>query len=434
MLETVRHNSPVWRPYTQERTTPLPPLVTHAKGAWLHLEDGQKVLDGVSSWWVSIHGHANEEIAEAIYQQALTLEHVLGGSFIHTPGLLLAEKLLPLLPQNFKKIFFSDNGSTAVEVALKIAYQYWINQGVTTRKRFLSFEEGYHGDTVGAMSVSAPSPFNTKFRELLFSCSYTPFPWTYENDPDIEEKESTCLEALQKILEEEAGTFAGMILEPLIQGAGGMRFCRPKFLKDATQLAQKYGLLVIYDEVFTGFGRTGDWFACTKAETSPDLICLSKALTGGFLPMAVTAATQKVYEAFLSENPQDALFHGHTYYANPLGCAASLKSLEILEKNISGFQLMEGRHLKGLERLAQLPAVQRARACGTIAAFDLRTEGADGYLNPLGKIAAKKALERNLLIRPLGNTVYLAPPYNISQEELDFCYDVLFEVISLIAP
>ncbi|HLB57893.1 MAG TPA: adenosylmethionine--8-amino-7-oxononanoate transaminase, partial [Gammaproteobacteria bacterium] len=294
-----RDRATIWHPYTQHQTTPLPLSIVRAKEAYLFDESHHRYLDLISSWWVNIHGHAHPEIAKAIYEQALTLEHVIFSGFTHEPAVLLAEELLQLLPPHFSKIFYSDNGSTAIEVALKMAYQFWRNQGVSTRQRFMVFENGYHGDTVGAMSLGKGSQFFKEFDDLLFKVDLFPYPATWIEDNNICEKEEKTLEKIADYLEKYGHETAALIIEPLIQGAGGMRLCRPLFLKKLETLLRTYNILMIYDEVMTGFGRTGNTFACQKAQTQPDIICLAKGLTGGFLPLAVTACREDIYQAFL---------------------------------------------------------------------------------------------------------------------------------------
>jgi adenosylmethionine-8-amino-7-oxononanoate aminotransferase len=292
----------LWYPYTQAKTAPEPLKVKSAQGAWLELQDGSRLLDCISSWWVNLHGHAHPHMAAAIYRQAKQLEHVIFAGFTHDPAEQLAEQLVNLLPAPLSRVFFSDNGSTAVEVALKMAYQYWQNQG-QSRQKFLAFEGAYHGDTVGAMAVGARSLFSQVFADLLFEVEFVPFPDTDLSDTEAESREAQAIEAIAQKLQTHA--YAGIIIEPLVQGAGGMRMCRPAFLQKLRHLTQQFETLLIADEVMTGFGRTGDWFACTKAAIAPDIICLSKGLTGGFLPMA-----------------------GHRLHRHPLPCLLQRRSAE----------------------------------------------------------------------------------------------------------
>ncbi|QYO63410.1 aminotransferase class III-fold pyridoxal phosphate-dependent enzyme [Leptolyngbya sp. 7M] len=272
----------LWYPYTQAKTAPPPLKVKSAQGIWLELEDGRRVMDCISSWWVNLHGHAHPEIAAAIYQQATTLEQVIFAGLTHDPAEQLAEQLLQHLPSGLNRVFYSDNGSTAVEVALKMAYQYWVNQEVKLveqRGTFIVFSGAYHGDTFGTMAVGARSLFSQVFSDLLFQVEYVPFPATYLGDTTVQSQEDAVLELLKTKLEQLP--YAGILIEPLVQGAGGMRMCRTEFLQRLRQIANQFNTLLIFDEVMTGFGRTGDWFACVKSNVQPDIICLSKGITGG---------------------------------------------------------------------------------------------------------------------------------------------------------
>ena len=423
-------DSRLWMPYTQMKTAPAPPLVRSGKGAVLELEDGRRILDCISSWWVTLHGHAQPEIARAICAQANELEQVIPAGFTHEPAEQLAHRLVEKLPPSLSRVFYSDNGSTAVEIALKMALQYWKNQGVQNRTRFLSFSGSYHGDTLGAMSVGAPSLFNEAFREVLFEVDYVPFPATFRDDADAAARESRTLQRLELLLEKKSAHYAAMILEPLVQGAAGMRLCRSTFLQRLEELLQHYGILVIYDEVMVGFGRTGEWFACGKAGTRPDLICLAKGLTGGFTPLAATVCTEQVYDAFYSDDPRKALYHGHSYCANPIGCAAALASMELLEKTQDRFRRMASWHDEKMSDLASNSHLHHLRICGTIAAMDLDVGDAPGYLHEVGPILRERFLERGFLLRPLGNVIYILPPYCIDRTQLDSIYDCIEEVVA----
>jgi adenosylmethionine-8-amino-7-oxononanoate aminotransferase len=419
--------SHIWYPFTQAKTSPLPLKVKSARGVWLDLDNGHRILDCISSWWVNIHGHAHPKIAQAIYEQANCLEQVIFAGFTHEPAEELAAKLLSYLPNPLSRVFFSDNGSTAVEVALKMAYQYWVNQN-QKRHQFLAFTGAYHGDTIGAMSVGSRSLFSQVFSDLLFQVSYIPFPETYIGDEHILEKEHQSLTLLEQFLAQDPSC-AGVIIEPLIQGAGGMRMCRPEFLQQVQKITHQHKILLIFDEVMTGFGRTGDWFACRKAAVTPDIICLSKGLTGGFLPLAVTVCTETIYHAFYSEDPIHTFYHGHSYTANPLGCAAALASLSLLEEHASAFQTMEQKHTAHFHKLQGIPTLEKLRVTGTIAAMDIKTSEAPGYLNHVSLIIREKAIRQGLLLRPLGQVLYLLPPYCITDDELDFVYEGIQSIL-----
>lgn len=420
----------VWHPFTQAQTAPDPIPITSAKGIRLYAEDGREFLDLISSWWVNLHGHAHPTIAAAIAKQAHTLEQVIFAGFTHQPAAQLAHELVQRLPAGLTRVFFSDDGSTAVEVALKMALQYWRNQGEAQRTRFLAFEGGYHGDTVGAMSVGRGSDFFSTYGSLLFEVGLLPYPQTWDGDADVVSKEQAALAVLDAYLAQHGETLAGVIIEPLVQGAAGMRMCRPEFLQQLAAKLRAAGILLIFDEVMTGFGRTGAMFAAIKAQVMPDLICLSKGLTAGFLPMSVTVASEAIYAAFLGENFDRALIHGHSFTANPLGCAAALASLQVFEdeQTLAKLPQIEAWHRQGLAQLAGHPAVQHVRVTGTIAAFDVVTTDA-GYTSAVGAKLKAFFHERGLLLRPLGNVVYLLPPYCVTQDELALAYQTIGEAL-----
>lgn len=417
----------IWHPFTQEKTAEFPIAIKKAYGSYLYDENGKSYLDLISSWWVNLYGHAHPEIAKAIYEQSITLEHVIFAGFTHKPAVELCEKLHALLPKVLSKFFFSDNGSTAVEVALKMAYQYWYNQGNIKRTIFLSFEGGYHGDTFGAMSVGAKSGFHNAFTKLLFSVLTVPFPETWDGDKEVESKEKHALKVLQNHLNTSSNKIAAFILEPLVQGASGMRMCRPEFINKIINLINKYNILIIFDEIMTGFGRTGTNFAFEQTEIIPDFLCLSKGLTGGFLPLALTVTTEKLYEAFLDKDFAKAFAHGHSYTANPLGCAAAIASLNLLIKpeTPKAIKKINNAHKEGLDLLKTCPGIKCTRVIGTIAAFDVHNYSIAQKL----KI---KCLEQELLIRPLGNSVYLLPPYSISDLELKETYRKIENILKSI--
>lgn len=417
----------LWYPYTQAKTAPEPLKVTSAQGVWLELETGEQILDCISSWWVNLHGHAHPKIAEAIYHQAQQLEQVIFAGFTHNPAEQLATQLVARLPASLTRVFYSDNGSTAIEVALKMAYQYWSNQG-QPRTTFLAFEGAYHGDTFGAMAVGARSLFTDAFTPLLFDVAFIPYPATHLQDDSADQTEQAILQQIQQTLTQQPQRYAGIIIEPLVQGVAGMQMCRPSFLQQLQKIAQAHNTLLIFDEVMTGFGRTGDWFACTKSQVNPDIICLSKGITGGFLPFSATISTEAIYEVFYSDDPQKTLYHGHSYAANPLGCAAALASLELMVENEPAFKQMETHHKTHLTKLADHPRLKNLRVTGTIAAMDLITEN-PGYLNQLSLEIRKRAIAQKLLLRPLGNVLYIMPPYCITQDELAFIYQGISTIL-----
>jgi len=423
----------IWHPYTQHQTASLSLPIVSGQGAYLFDAQGKRYLDLISSWWVNIHGHGHPQIAHAIYEQALQLEQVIFAGFTHPPAVTLAEQLLRLLPSAFKKVFYSDNGSTAVEVALKMAHQYWRHQGEKKRTRFLAFSGGYHGDTFGAMSVGRSSHFFQHFSELLFQVDIAPYPETWEGDDHIIQKEQDALAWLDHYFNQFPSEVAAVIIEPLIQGASGMRVCRPEFLRALEALTHRYGILTIYDEVMTGFGRTGELFACTKSGTQPDIICLSKGLTGGFLPLAVTACQEYLYQAFLGPSMDAALVHGHSYTANPLGCAAAIASLQLLteESTQKQIRLIEATHREMLRDMESLSCIEKRRHCGTIAAFNVTASEEYGSLK--SQQWREVFLERGLLIRPLGSVVYFLPPYCVPTDALREAYAEVIEFFKELA-
>ena len=403
----------IWHPYTQEALDGPPIEIDRGEGAWLHTTDGRRLLDGISSWWVNLHGHAHPLIAEAIAKQARKLEQVIFAGFTHEPAEELSARLGAIVPASLTRLFFSDNGSTAVEVALKIAVQFWHNQGRPRKRAIVALEHAYHGDTIGAMSVSADSPFTAPFDALRLPVLRV-----------------HSVEDLQKLLAERDREIAALIVEPLIQGAGGMIVHSVEFLKQLRDLSARHDVLFIADEVFTGFGRTGKMFACDVAGVAPDLMCLSKGLTGGFLPLAVTLCSEKIYQAFYSDDRSRTFFHGHSYSGNPLGCAAAIASLKVFETEpvFERIANIERIHRERMPALEKNPAVANVRILGTIAALELRA-GDPGYLSSLRARLYSFFVENGVLLRPLGNVVYVVPPYVMTPDELHQLYDVMGKAV-----
>ena len=405
----------LWHPTTQVALADPPPRVVAGRGVWLELEDGRALIDGISSWWVTLHGHGEPTIAAAIAAQATRLEQVIFANFRHPTAERLAERLSALT--GLQRLFFSDNGSTAVEVALKIAWQWWRNQGAP-RSQLIAFEGAYHGDTMGAMALGERSLFSAPFDPLLFQVARAPWPATWWDDTEVERKEVEALNKLEHLLETPT---AAVILEPLLQGASGMRQVRPGFLREVERRVRQAGALLIADEVLMGFGRGGALFASTLAGLTPDLMALSKGLTGGFLPMGVTMASERLHAGFIGTDPRLTLYHGHSFTANPLGCAAALASLDLLQAKPERYQQFVTRHTPLLEELAQHRLVRQPRCLGTVAAFDVQA-GEVGYLNPVGKQIQRHCLQQGVYLRPLGSVVYLLPPLCISNRQLEHCY------------
>jgi adenosylmethionine-8-amino-7-oxononanoate aminotransferase len=425
-LLTERDRAVIWHPYTQHKGF-LPPIpVIKGEGTLLFDDTGKTYIDAISSWWVNIHGHAHPYIAEKIYRQALQLEHVIFTGFTHEPAVTLAERLLPLLPGDFSRVFYSDNGSTAVEVAIKMAIQFWGNRGggpgesarngtrTGQRKKILAFHHSYHGDTFGAMSVSERGLFTDAFRDYLFEPVF------------IETPNPENIDKLRALIRTEAHEIACIIYEPLLQAAGGMRMYDAASMDMLLETIKGQGILVIADEVLTGFGRTGKNFAGEYLKQKADIICLSKGLTGGTMALGVTASTERIFDAFLSDDKRKTLFHGHSFTANPLACSAALASLDLfLDPDcLHRIANIAQRHTEFLETIRPYPIVREARSLGTVLAFELNT-GQDGYTNTIGQQITAAALDAGIYLRPLGNTVYFMPPYCITQKEMDQVYEFL---------
>ncbi len=407
----------IWHPFTPLEGAPEPLFVESAQGVYLHLKDGRKVIDAVSSWWVNIHGHSNAVIAQAIGDQAKKLEHVIFAGFTHEPAIRLSENLLSILPKNQSKIFFSDNGSTAVEVALKMAIQFWHNQGITSKKKIIATDGAYHGDTFGSMSVGERGAFTDAFSPYLFEVAFLDF-------PAKENEEKVIRDFEQKLLNDEVGVF---IYEPLVQGAAGMRMYSVEVLDRLISLAQKHGVVCIADEVFTGFGRTGKLFASDYLKTQPDIIAVSKGITGGFLPLGVTSCSSRIVEAFKSPEASKTFFHGHSYTANPLACAAANASFELLmsDECQNDIQRISESHLQFISKTQNHKAIKDLRSRGTILAIELQTKEETSYFSEMREKIYPFFLEKNILLRPLGNVIYVLPPYVVTNNELNIVYGAI---------
>lgn len=409
----------IWHPYTQMKgALPQIPIVK-GEGVYLIDENDNRYIDAVSSWWVNIHGHANTHIATKVSSQLLQLEHVIFAGFTHEPAVLLAERLLPLLPGKQEKVFYSDNGSTAVEVALKMCFQYWSNKGDMYRKKVLAFKDAYHGDTFGAMSVSGRSIFTQPFNELLFDVEFIDLP----NSENISNLKSHISHLKSEL--------ACFIFEPLILGAGGMQMYEAQYLDELISICHENEILCIADEVMTGFGRTGTYFACEQLKTNPDLFCLSKGLTGGTMPLGVTTCNDKIFEAFLSDDKLKTLYHGHSFTANPVACAASLASLDILldKKTLANIKRIEEQHALFRNKIANHPKVKTSRQTGTIIAIEWETGESTTYLSSLRDKLYNYFLNKGIVLRPLGNIIYILPPYIITNEELTYIYNTIIQAL-----
>jgi adenosylmethionine-8-amino-7-oxononanoate aminotransferase len=415
----------IWHPCTQMKdheTLPLIPI-KNGRGVWLYDFEGNRYLDAISSWWVNLFGHANQKISQAITKQSKELEHVLLAGFTHRPAIELAKKLVEISPKALKKVFFADNGSSAIEVALKMSFHYHKNMG-EKRELFLSLTNSYHGETLGALSVGDVWLYKETYKPLLIKNIQTPVPKNQTKEATDE-----AIQALEAILKKHGKDISAFIVEPLIQGAGGMHIYSSQYLKRAYNLIKTYGIHLIADEIMTGFGRSGTMFASEQAGISPDFMTLSKGITGGFLPLSVVLTTDEIYQAFYCDYEKyKAFLHSHSYTGNPLACSASLATLDIFE---SEDILKKNRDksiqiLEGLKRFEKLERVKNIRGLGMVFAFDI-----DGYSpkKRIGLEVYKFGLKNQVLLRPLGNTIYFMPPYIINSDEIELMLGVAFDAI-----
>ncbi|MFN3968919.1 adenosylmethionine--8-amino-7-oxononanoate transaminase [Flavobacterium sp.] len=412
-----------WHPYTQHKTTGLLPAIVKGEGALLWDDNGKEFIDAIASWWVNPFGHSNKVIADAIYTQLTTLEHVLFGGFTHNKAVELSEKLLSILPANQKKIFYSDNGSTAVEVALKGALQFYYNQGAK-RTKVIAFEDAFHGDTFGAMAASGITFYTEAFQGSMLEVVRIPVP-TVGN-------EERSLKALTNLVATKE--YAAFIFEPLVQGAAGMVMYAAEVLDQMIALCQKHQVFTIADEVMTGFGKTGKTFACDYLQNKPDIMCLSKALTGGTIPMAITTFAQEIFDGFYNDDVNKALFHGHTFTANPTGCAAALASIGLLEtaEMQNNITRINAQHLAFAQKMNSHPKVKTTRVLGVIFALEIKTDGAESYYGSMRMKLYNFFIEHGVILRPVGNIVYILPPYIISNEQLEKVYGIVEDAVEMI--
>lgn len=406
----------IWHPYTQHKTAKPPVAIEKAEGALVWDVDGKEYIDAIASWWVNPFGHSNRFIADAIYKQLTTLEHVLFGGFTHEPAIKVAEQLLEMLPSNQQKVFFSDNGSTSVEVAIKAALQYFFNKG-EMRKTIIAFEDAFHGDTFAAMAASGISLYTQAFKGMFIDVVRIPVP--------VSGKEEKSKSALRKVIAE--NSCAAFIFEPLVLGAAGMVMYEPGILDELISICKQNDVLTVADEVMTGFGKTGKTFACDYLTQQPDAICLSKALTGGTIPMAITTFTQEIFDAFYSDDINKALFHGHTFTANPTGCAAALAAFELLKSEEIRTNLIRINKTQSAfaESIRKHPKVYASRVLGTIMALEIKTEGESAYYGELRNKLYDFFIENGVILRPVGNIVYVLPPYIMTDEQLGKVYAVI---------
>ena len=418
-----RDHEIIWHPYTQMQTAALPIGIVRGEGSLLYSEAGDVYLDAVSSWWVTIHGHSHPYIAEKVAAQVKELDHVLFAGFTHRPAVELAEKLLTILPPNQKRIFYSDNGSTAVEVALKMAIQFWENQGIRKR-RIVAFRDSYHGDTFGAMSVSSRSAFTQPFVQYLFEVDFLDVP--------VAGKEQLVIAQLHEILKKE--DVAAFIFEPLLLGTAGMVMYAPAVLDELLEICQQNNIITIADEVMTGFGRTGKNFATDFLKNQPDIMCFSKGLTGGVMALGVTSCTAAIYEAFLSDNPAKTFFHGHSFTANPIACATALASLDLFLDSTcqENMQRISHQHAQFRAQLINHQSIKESRQLGTVLAIEFNV-GETSYFNNIRLKLYQYALDNRVILRPLGNIIYVMPPYCTTNEQLAQIYRVVTGMLTLTA-
>lgn len=416
LLEVDKKN--IWHPFTPLLSESEPLLVTSAEGVYLNTSDNRKIIDAISSWWVNLHGHSHPYIAEAIAAQAKKLEHVIFAGFTHEPAIKLSENLLSILPNNISKIFFSDNGSTSVEVALKMAMQYWHNQGIN-RKGIIAIDGAYHGDTFGSMAIGERSIFSKPFSDYLFDVEFIDFP-TLQNEEEVYSAFKN------KIDTQNVGVF---IYEPLVQGASGMRMYSASFLDKLIDYAQQHQVICIADEVFTGFGRTGKLFASDYLKAKPDIMAVSKGITGGSMALGVTAVSNKIIKAFETNDFLKTFFHGHSYTANPLACAAANASFDLLMKSEcqNNIKRITKQHLTIIDKLKSRKSIKDIRSLGTILAIEMISSENTSYSNYLREEISEYFINRNILLRPLGNIFYLVPPYCITEEQLESIYEKIDE-------
>ncbi|HVM76160.1 MAG TPA: adenosylmethionine--8-amino-7-oxononanoate transaminase [Candidatus Saccharimonadales bacterium] len=422
----------IWHPFTNRALDPAPIRVARAEGVYLYTADGRRITDAISSWWVNLHGHANPRIGGAIAAQAKKLEHVILAGFTHEAAEELAARLKKWVPGELNHLFFSDDGSTAVEVALKMAAQYFVNLERPEKREIVALEHGYHGDTAGAMSVSDESPFTEPFESMRYPVHRVHAAYCYRCPVGLKRESChiECVQQLERLLAERGEKIAAVIVEPLLQGAGGMVVHPVEFLQKVRALCTKYDVLLIADEVLTGFGRTGKMFACGLANVEPDLMCVSKGITGGFMTMGVTLCTDRVEDGFRSESRMHTFYHGHSYTGNALACAAANENLRIFDDEpvFDRITTITKIHAERLADLREMHQVGDTRQVGTIGAVEL-VAGDAGYLSALRPKLYGFFLDRGVLLRPLGNVVYVLPPYVIEPEELHRVWDVVVEAV-----
>lgn len=415
---TERDLQVIWHPYTQMKTAQPPVGIVRGEGALLFDEEGKQYIDAVSSWWVNIHGHAHPYIAKKVSEQLYKLEHVIFAGFTHEGAVELAERLLAILPANQQKAFYSDNGSTAIEVAIKMCLQYWLNKG-DQRTKIIAFNNAYHGDTFGAMAVSSRSAFTKAFDSLLFEVEFIDIP-NAEN-----------IESLKSQISDLSSQTACFIFEPLVQGSAGMIMYEAKYLNELMAHCRQEQVLLIADEVFTGFGRTGKPFATNHVHIEPDIMCFSKGLTGGTMALGLTTCTQEIYDAFLSDDKLKTLFHGHSFTANPIACASALASLDLFQQpeTAENITRIKAAHAAFADKIRNHPKIKTVRQTGTIFAMEWETGDNTSYFSSLRDKLYNYFLAAGVILRPLGNVIYILPPYCITNEQLNYVYSKIEQAL-----
>lgn len=412
----------IWHPFTHLKYYPKNIVITKAKGIYLYTQDGRKIIDAIGSWWVNVHGHSHPYIAKKIQDQLRVMEHCIFSGFTHLPAIQLAQKLVYLVPVKNAKIFYSDNGSTSVEVAIKMALQYFYNIGEKQKTKIIAFKNAYHGDTFGGMSVAERNVFNLPFKKNLFQTYFIDVP----HSKNIDKVKKRFAQLIEK------NNVAAFIYEPIIQGAGGMNIYEAKYLDELLAICKKYQVITIADEVFTGFGKTGKLFASEYLKHKPDIICLSKGLTGGFLPLGVTAASSHIFKAFVSDDKTKTFYHGHSFTANPLMCSAAIANIELIEQTnyLQKINTIEQWHKQFVQQIISHPSIKSVRYKGIVLAIEIKTKEKTHYLNQVSEKIADYFLKRDILIRPLGNVMYVVPPTCIQQNEMKKIYDTMKDFLN----
>ena len=407
----------IWHPFTHLNYQRKNTLITKARGVYLYTQDGRKIIDAIGSWWVNVHGHSHPYIVKQLKAQLDVMEHCVFSGFTHAPAIRLAAQLAEMVPINHPKIFYSDNGSTAVEVGIKMALQYFYNKQQAYKTKIIAFRNAYHGDTFGGMSVAARNVFNQAFRKNLFSTYFIEVP----NEKNFEQVKNQLIKYIQK------KHIAAFIFEPLVQGAGGMRMYEALYLDELMRICKENDVLCIADEVFTGFGKTGKLFACAYLKNTPDILCLSKGLTGGFLPLGVTVASDPIYQVFVDTDKRKTFYHGHSFTANPLMCTAALANIHLIRRKefFNKVERIAEWHERFVQEVQQHKMVKAARCKGLIMAIEIKSKEKTHYLNTLSSVIEAYFIERSILLRPLGNVLYVVPPVCITKKELHYIYSVI---------